>query len=234
MHYTDLCSWMIGRPRRLSFLAFFLAFTVARADDSPAPAPSPSSPPSLSLITNGDFEAGTDSWKKYIPPEFAALTCDFSTSQDNPHSGMKCAELTMSDVGRFCLGNLPIPVEPGDRYRVTVWIRATADSQPPPNSPGFSFRLIFRKTVNDNNLKWPGSFLQINPDSVVSFGNTQVLAKSIPTDWTKMEAVIEIPPGIFFACPDLILIYKGPLFVDDVTFVKVDPSTPLNPIVVTQ
>ena len=171
------------------------------------------------LVSNGGFESGSADWAIFVPDESAEKNCRFSISRDHPHSGSACAELSSSELARFCIGHKPIAVTAGDRYRVRTWFRAAATASFAKRTPGFSLRLTF-----------PGARLQINADGVVTAGNPLPLKQPVSTDWTRVEIVIQIPPGVDRVTPDMFSYAKGSMFVDDVGLEKVDASVPVTPL----
>jgi hypothetical protein len=202
---------------KVAFLSMVLT-PVAWADDV-----------SNSLGQNGGFEDGSSHWSQFVPDDSKMNTCTFTVINDNPHSGNFCARMESSGPGRFCIGNPSIPVQPHDRYRITVWCRADAAAIVGPNSPGVSIRLNFKKTADDKGV-FPDSFRQINPEGVVSIGVPAPINAALPTDWTKIEAVVEIPDGITLVDPDLFIYVQGVVFFDDFSVEKVPADTHISPV----
>ena len=182
-----------------------------------------------SLAQNGGFEDASAHWSQFVPDDSKMNTCTFTVINDHPHSGNFCARLESSGPGRFCVGNPSIPVQPHDRYRITVWYRADAAAILNPNSPGVSIRVNLKKSADDKGA-FPDSFRQINPAGIVSIGNPVPISTPLPADWTKMEAVVEIPDGITLIDPDLFSYVQGVVFFDDFSVEKVSADTPITPI----
>jgi len=77
------------------------------------------------------------------------------------------------------------------------------------------------------------SLIFINLDGTVATGVFPPMdMKPLPTDWTHLEAVIEVPQGMDSMGATLFVWKaKGSLYVDDFTFEKVDSSTALTTVV---
>jgi hypothetical protein len=122
-------------------------------------------------------------------------------------------------------------VQPGDHYRITAWVRAEIAAQVQPKTPGFVIRLNLLQGQADA----AGGHLYLELGNVVSRGQAPAdSAAGLPQDWTKVEAVVEIPPGVDSMGPSLFAWWvKGNFFVDDFSVQKVDASVPANPVATT-
>jgi len=178
------------------------------------------------LADNGGFESGTTGWAIYIPEESTDKNCTFTTVTDNPHSGAACAELNSSGPARFCIGHEPIPLTPGAHVRISAWYRAGPQAQFAKRTPGFSIRLTFRK----DKANVPNAHIQISAEGVASPGNPVVLTKPMPTEWTQVSVVIEVPPNVDSASADLFSYANGPLYLDDFSARKVAPTETVTPL----
>ena len=65
------------------------------------------------LVTNPGFESGTNDWGLFVPDDSMEKHCQFTISNDHPHSGSACAELNSGDFARFAIGHKPVLVTPG-------------------------------------------------------------------------------------------------------------------------
>jgi hypothetical protein len=181
-----------------------------------------------SLTPNGGFEDGSTGWTLFVPDEAKDKNCLFDVLSDAPHSGTNCMRLKSDDFARFCVGAGFIPAQPGEHYRVSVWVRADPAAQVLPKTPGFVVRIFLRQ----GNADAPGGHLFIGPGNRVARNNPAApVSKSLPTTWTKIEAVIEIPPGVDSIGPALFSWRtKGAIYADDFSLEKVDASTPVTPL----
>jgi cephalosporin-C deacetylase-like acetyl esterase len=137
------------------------------------------------------------------------------------------------DFARFAIGpQTAYPVSAGDIYRVGFWVKAGADFQMQPDSPG----LVLRLNMTTGSASGPAAagFTFIYLNNTVSqagppdFAPVAVPASS-PTQWTHIEAVVKVPAGVDSIRPELFFWKaKGSLYVDDFSFQKVDPATPLS------
>ncbi len=179
------------------------------------------------LVGNGGFETGITGWSLFVPDESKGKNCRFDVVSDAPHSGTNCVRLQSDDFARFGIGTTGFPVQPGDHYHISAWIRADAAAQVRPKAPGFIIRLNLRQGTGEA----AGGHLFIGPGNVVSRENPADSSAGLPKDWTLVEAVVEIPPGVDSVLPSIFSWWvNGTLFVDDFSIQKVDPSTPVTPL----
>jgi hypothetical protein len=180
------------------------------------------------LLSNGGFENGIVGWGLFVPEESQDKNCRFDVVSDAPHSGLNCVRLQSDDFARFSVGTTFVPVQPGECYRISVWIRADPDAQVRLKTPGFVIRLFLRQ----GNADAEGGHMFIGPGNRVA-RNTPAdpVAKTLPTTWTQIEAVVKIPPGVDAIGPALFSWWtKGAIYADDFSIEKVDPATAVTPL----
>ncbi|MCE0497254.1 MAG: heparinase II/III family protein [Methylacidiphilales bacterium] len=205
--------------------AFHLSSPGLRAEDG------------ANLIPNPGFEDAPDASASYFlftSPDSQADNCRFTISTDTFHSGKQSALMQADDFARFCLSPQgSFPVAAGDCYRVGVWVKAGADFQMQPDSPGVVIRL--NMTAGTPPVGSGSDFIYL--DNTVSQGQPPYssplpASASAPTEWTHIEAVVQVPAGVDSVVPTLFFWKaKGSLYVDDFSFQKVDPTTPVTPMV---
>jgi hypothetical protein len=186
------------------------------------------------LVSNSGFEEGQAAYSLFVGPESKDDNCRFSISTDTFHSGHQSALMQADDFARFSLcAQVAAPVAVGDVYRLGVWIKAGADFQAQPGSPGVVMRL--NPEVGSPPVAVATGFLFIYANSTTSmavppgFAPLTVAAPDL-TSWTHLEAVIKVPEGVDHYTPALFFWRaKGSLYVDDFSFEKVDPTTNLTP-----
>lgn len=178
------------------------------------------------LAVNGSFESGAAGWSIYVPDESTDKNCTFTVVADNPHTGAACAEFNSNGPARFCIGQAPIPLTPGDHVRISAWFRAGPLAQFPKRTPGVSMRLTFRK----DKANVPNAHLQVNGESVVTPGNPVALKNPVPTQWIQVSVVIEVPPYVDSVSADIFSYANGPLFLDDFSVRKVARTQPVTPL----
>jgi hypothetical protein len=181
-----------------------------------------------SVLSNGGFENGIAGWGIYVPDESKVSNCRFDVVGDKPHSGANCARFQSDDFGRFSVGCPLIPVQAGERYHVSVWVRAEPATLVRSGAPGFVIRLY----LGQANADAAGGHLFIGPGNRVA-RNTPAdpVAETLPTTWTRIEAVVEIPSGVDSMGAGLFSWWtKGALFADDFSIEKVDASTTVTPL----
>jgi hypothetical protein len=188
------------------------------------------------LIPNPGFEDSTTiTYSFFVPGDSQDKNCRFAINTTTFHSGKQSALMQSDGFARFSLGpKVPYATVTGDRYRVGVWVKAGPDFQMEPGSPG----LVMRLNLSLGYPPEPSSagLTFIYPNNTVSQASSPPFsplptAAPSPTDWTHIEAVVEIPPGVDSVGPTLFFWKaKGSLYVDDFEFQKVDPKTPLTPM----
>ncbi len=181
------------------------------------------------LVVNGDFENGATGWSIWIPDESQDKNCRFDVVSDSPHGGTSCARMQSDDFARFSIGSgaTGFPVQPGDHYRVSVWVKADAAAQIRSKSPGF----VIRFNLRHGNQDAEGGHLLIELGDHVARNVPADDVSKLPKKWTKVEAVVEIPAGVDTVVPSLFSWWiKGTLFVDDFSVQKVEASTPVTPV----
>jgi hypothetical protein len=167
---------------------------------------------SQSIVSNSDFEKGLDGWGTFVPNDSKDKNCIVQISKDNPHGGTQCVQLKVNDYARFAVATTAIPVTPGDRYQVSVWFHGDATAQQESGSPGFVLRL----TLSGDNKDAPGGSIFILPGNLVCRGSVPPTDAPLPTGWTQMKAIVEVPPGADMMGSVLFAWHmKGSLFVDD-------------------
>jgi len=207
----------IGRSAlALSFLLTWLAIPVSRGQD---------------LVPDGGFENGAAGWSLYVPPESQDKNCRFDVVSDSPHAGVNCARFQADDFARFGVSPAgTFPVQSGEKYRVSAWVRLDPAGHVRAKAPGFAIRLNLLQGGHDA----AGGHLLIEPGNLVARNLAADAVIDLPKKWTQVEAVVQIPPGVDTVGPSLFAWWiKGALFVDDLSIVKVDDSTPVTPMVVT-
>lgn len=210
-------------------LAFFAAFALAgltilvAADPSTPPTPAPAT----SLLSNGGFEDGLAGWGTYVPDESKLANCRFDVVSDSPHSGANCARFQSDDYGRFSAGCALIPVQPGEHYHISVWYRAASAADVRPKAQGFVIRLH----LSQGGAEAAGGHLFIAPGNrVTREAPADPTSDHLPSVWTQLEAVVEIPQGVDSMGPGIFSWWtKGTLYADDFSVEKVDASTPATP-----
>ena len=196
-------------------------------------------PAIANLIPNGNFEDGKENWNLWIPPESEDADCEFYVTDESPHSGKACAELSSLAKARYTIAAKRYEdgeVVPGKRYRLTYWIRM-AENLDAKGPPYFLVRFML---LGENSEPIAGArALIIGLDGKYTIQALQgklrlnELSAERPTTWTKVESVFEVPinsgatrldrPG-FFA-----MFIQGSIFLDDISLEEVDDSVTLSP-----
>ncbi|HWZ94850.1 MAG TPA: hypothetical protein VNW30_06610 [Opitutaceae bacterium] len=177
--------------------------------------------PGQNLLSNSGFEKGSDDWRMFVARGSEHAGCEFNVVAGGAHAGKIAATLKSTNPARFgiCPVRPPITVKAGERYRLSAWVKAGDDFQVEPGTAGVVIRAtLFQAPWVD--AKDGHVFISLNgvsqPDAVhLSAG------QSVPKEWTKLEGVIQIPPGVtemayFIFCRKA----SGTLWVDDVSLTR--------------
>jgi len=181
---------------------------------------------SVPLVPNGSFEEGVTGWSPFFPGDAKDKNCRFTISQDSPHSGSSCGLMQADDFARFGLPSPAFHIHTGEHFRIALWVRGGPDLQFRPGTPGFYIRLTLH--ANGQDAADGHLFLALNGE--VTRGAPTSDPSPIPTQWTKMEAVVDptdaelMGPVLFFGDA------KGSLYIDDFTIEQVDASVPVTPL----
>ncbi|MDR0532337.1 MAG: hypothetical protein LBH01_00105 [Verrucomicrobiales bacterium] len=193
------------------------------------------------LIINSDFEKDDGTWGMFVPGESKEKGCEFIYSKESPHEGLSCLEMKSSDLARFSVGpkQLAKKLKIGERYRLTFWIRAGENTKSRSNE-AFIVRLFIRDVDNQNIAGNQALFIGLNGHTTIQSPeaglNLSQLSTGLPSkEWTKVESVFEVPGNESTGAarlniPEFFAQYiSGSIFLDDISLVQVDKSTPLSP-----
>ncbi len=173
------------------------------------------------------FEQKDEPAEVFIPEDSKDKKCTFEVVSNNPHSGGFCGRMACDDFARFAIfPKQPVRLSQGGRYRISVWVRSGESFDVQDGLPGFFIRLNIPLSPPTITL------LHILPDGRVSKDFVpHILAAGIPTTWTQIGAVLEIPANISTLTTNLFVAGgKGEVFVDDLSIEKVPDDTPLTPV----
>jgi hypothetical protein len=173
------------------------------------------------------FETGDEPAALFIPVDSQDKKCTFDVVSDNPHSGGFCARMNCDDYARFAIYPKRKVTLPGaGRYRISVWVRAGQNFTIQDGLPGFFIRLNLPLSPPSITLIHILSDGRVCKDAI-----PHIQGASLPTTWTQVGAVLEIPANITTMPTDLFVAGgKGEVFVDDLRIEKVADDTPLTPV----
>ncbi len=191
------------------------------------------------LIPDPGFEDGGKTWGIYVSGNSAASGCEFLTVATSPQAGTACAEMKSANNASFSIspqvlaGNQKVaPVKAGERWKLTFWIRSTEDTSTKA-SPAFFVRIPL---LQDWKKLPKVLFIGLNGASAMreTSGSLDIpeIAAELPTKWTKVESVFEIPKNLdanqmgrpeFYARGVM-----GTIYLDDISLEKVAASTALS------
>ncbi len=184
------------------------------------------------LVVNGDFENGTKGWSLFAPAEAKQAGCTFDVTGDAPHDGGQAAKLTSEAEARYGIVNYVrgISYVGGDRYRVSVWVKAGDDFQVKSGMPGFLVRISFFTNAGTFKDSAAGHFyLALGGHAAMGSGFGGSTYEDVPKAWTKLEGVFEMPSDA--ASMNVSLFVQngsGSIYFDDVSLESVEKTVPLS------
>lgn len=169
------------------------------------------------VIRDPGFEEGEQQWNFYIPSDSVSRDTQFSIVTDEPYSGQACALLESSDNARFSISpkGMPLPVSPGEKFRLSLWVKASEDFRPEPGHPGMLIRVDLlqdREPLQIVSVDWKGTTHVLEPtEKPVDF-----TTEPIPTKWNQVTFEFTIPEDIDSLRPSLFLWRgTGKIWIDD-------------------
>lgn len=189
--------------------------------------------PAQALLPDGGFEQGISKWKAFIPAEAKNAGCSFALTTDKPHSGVNAVRLLSHDFARHGFGvqdsfTAKIPATPGEHYRLIAWIRAASETTILPKTPGVLIRLTL---LNEQGKDVPEGHFYAGLDGWLGRNLEPPAATKLPTEWTKIEVVIKVPPGVAHIIPTFFVWRtKGLVDFDDISFERVSNTLAPTPV----
>jgi hypothetical protein len=184
------------------------------------------------LLVNPGFEDGSEGFSFFIPENEEATKPSFEVSKEAARSGAGGQRLTAEGIGRYGFSMKrsgefkPIP---GDRYRVSAWVRPGPDFVQKANTPGFFIRVSMFKGTGGGE---PKDFLYFGQQNLAARGtSTSLNANLEPGTWTQISGVFEFPEDANNMYVTFLLERgSGSLYVDDLSLTQVSETTPLTPL----
>jgi len=183
------------------------------------------------VVSNPGFEDGKEKWGLFVPKDGEGMIDGFQISNEAPHSGVSSALMKLTGPGRCALNANLIPVQPGERYRLTAWVKFSGNSVLTQGMPGAFIRATLMESAGKD-IADPRRHMHIGlSGKMARVDNVAKLAVSeLPKQWTKIEGVIEIPAGTTIMGPALFVQgVTGDVSWDDVSVEAVPANTPLSP-----
>jgi len=170
------------------------------------------------VVFASGFEDNDSPWNDpYVPSDSLDRGCSFDISSEEPHSGLRCGVLASDNSGRIAISpkGSPYHVEPGQRYKLTFWVKAGKEFEAQKGQPGMLVRIDLmqdRDPVSIVTVDWKGTTKIVQADETLADFTTL----PVPPHWTKVEAEFTIPENVNKARPGLFLWRAtGSLEVDD-------------------
>ncbi|MFA6960419.1 MAG: hypothetical protein WC205_06700 [Opitutaceae bacterium] len=188
------------------------------------------------LIRNAGFETDADQWGLYSGKDAEGAGAALAVSNEVAHSGVNSLKLSCPIIARYSagpmLGSAGV-VKPGDRFRLSLWVRAGKDFVQKPGSHGFVVRATLRTPERVDSPE--GNFYFTSPDHALRATYDESRASlgtsSVSREWKPLTVVFEIPPGVQYLGLNLFVESgSGSLFIDDVVLTKVDASVAMTPL----
>lgn len=188
-----------------------------------------------SLLENPGFEAGANhGWWLFVAKDALPADCTFKTDTTHAHSGKNAALMQSASPARFALvAKRPVPVQPGQKYRFTAWVRTEPGVNPAATGPGVYVRLLLR-TAAQKDPPAGHVHIALNGSTQTVLGSPNALPKlPLPETWTRIESVFTIPIqaislNIQLTCDGVV----GGVLWDDINIEPVPAETPLSPVLI--
>lgn len=212
-------SGMLKFSLPIALIATLSAVTVVRADN---------------LVLNPGFESGKQEWVLFVPSEFQGTALEWDMVEESPHDGAVSMSMTSGEPARWALGSMKrIPVAPGEKYRLSAWVRFGKGSELVGSAPAAYIRLVLQNAESQD-ISDPLLHIHIGLNGDVARSNA--LAKLHPTElpgegWHKIEGIVAIPQETATVRINLFVEgVKGTVYWDDVSLELVPPETELSPV----
>jgi hypothetical protein len=188
------------------------------------------------LIRNAGFETGSDQWGLYFGKDAEGAGAALAVSNEAARSGVNSLKLSCPIIARYSVGPMlgaAGVVKPGERFRLSLWVRAGNDFVQKPGSHGFVVRATLR---TPERVDFPeGNFYFTPPDRAIlatySENRSSLGTSPVSREWKPLTVVFEIPPGIQYLGLNLFVESgSGSLFIDDVVLTKVAASVATTPL----
>jgi len=185
------------------------------------------------LFKNPGFENGEEGWKLSIPTNVVDPEAKMTITPEAARSGEAGLAMSSSECIRYSvIGGRTKPLEPlvpGERFRISLWIRAGKDFVQRPNTVGFCVRVSMGAQREDN----PVEPMYFGLENHAVRGNAWQKDIEVPQTWTKISFVFEILKEVEIRYVDIAFMVaeaSGTLYLDDVSLERVPETTPLTPL----
>ncbi len=198
--------------------AALLAFGSVRAEDN--------------LIPNPGFEEGARGWLLFVSGQSQAVPCRVEQVKNGQKSGAAAGSLISENFASFSIspevyagGEKVLSVQPGERFRLTFWIRVTEATEVTAQ-PSFFVRFpLLKDWKKVGKLVFVGANGTVVVREATSSLDMPEIARPLPTEWTQVAAEFEIPldaDANQLGRPDFYARgVNGPILIDDISFSRV-------------
>jgi hypothetical protein len=170
-----------------------------------------------------------DSYDIFVPEENGNVVCKMSAGCPDAPSKSPAIQLSSSEIARYALRSKKlIDVKTGERYRLSAWVKANEGVTVGPRSPGILLRgTLYAKNRTD----YPNGHIYVGTKGAARQDANKLYGVPAPLQWTKIEAVIEIPPGVVELKLFVFCWYtSGSICVDQASVEKVGNDVQLSPL----
>lgn len=184
------------------------------------------------IAINPGLESGTEGWRVFMAKESEGKGAGISADSTVYHSGKYSLRMFSPVDARYSVApGLKLgTVSAGDRFRVSLWVRAGDDFVQKPGTPGFHIRgTLFESPGKDvdgghYHFGFKGRALRGEPLALLG-------ADPVPKEWTEVSAVFAVPEGARRMNFNIFVERaSGSLYVDDLVVVKAGADEPLTPL----
>ncbi len=183
------------------------------------------------LLVNPGLEDDIEGWGIFLPEGSEDKDATMSVSPKAAHSGSNGMVMSCSESIRYAVSTRRkegSKGSPGERFRVSVWVRAGKDFVQNPKTPGFYIRVTLHSAPA---VPVTSGHQHFGLGDFASRGRPPLGTPEVPKTWTKIEATFEVPEETTSMSVDLMVHEgSGDFYIDDFSLKKVPDSTPLTPL----
>lgn len=171
-----------------------------------------------------------ESWIMFVPAESRTADCGVIEGVSDTPSHQPGVTLHSHALARFAIreAGAARPVRPGERYRVSVWVRPHADWRSDASTPGIVLRATLFAAPGIDAI---GGHVFIGVGASSRGAPTSAMHAPKRDEWTQVTGVLEIPPHTRFV---QLFVFGwrsiGNFDVDRPVIERVDGSTAVTPL----
>lgn len=174
------------------------------------------------LLANSGFEEGETAWSLWIPQDEDEKNPRWSVTTEGVHGGKAAAEMAADVQARYALQSEELKVVPGQKYKLSAWVRAEPRADGHRKTPGVMVRLLFLdvtgRGLDEESLYVTRDGTAIGQKELSEFAN-----RDLPKDWVQIEEEFTVPGNASSLRVQLFSwVMGGKLYWDDLQLTPLD------------